>query len=84
MALINKQHHKVYTFTSVIEKDEDGYFAYVPQLPGCHTQGDTYEEALANINEATQAYLRSMIKTGEEIPNEKDITVSLNKLELSI
>lgn len=36
-----------------IEQDEDGYFvAHCPALPGCHTQGDTEEEALANIKEA--------------------------------
>jgi len=40
-----------YTFPVVIEKDEDGYFAYCPTLQGCYTQGDTYEEALANIRD---------------------------------
>ena len=83
MAIISKQHQKVYTFTVVIEKDEDGYFAYVPQLQGCHTDGDTYEEAMANIREATQAYLESLMQHGEEIPNEKDTMISLNKVEFS-
>lgn len=83
MALANKQHHKIYTFTVVVEKDEDGYFAYAPQLQGCHTQGDTYEETMANIQEAMQAYLESMMKHGEEIPTEKDTMISLNKVELS-
>ncbi len=36
----------------VIEKDGDGYFAYCPSLQGCYTQGDTYEEVLANIQDA--------------------------------
>ena len=46
-----------YTFPVVIEKDEDGYFAYCPTLQGCYTQGDTYEEALANIRDAIQLHL---------------------------
>lgn len=84
MALISKQHHRVYTFTVVTEKDENGYFVYVPLLPGCHTQGETYEEAMANIKEAIQVYLEDMLAKGEETPTEKDTMVSLNKIELSI
>ena len=41
----------------VIEKDDDGYFAKCPTLQGCFTQGDTYEEALANIRDAIRLHL---------------------------
>jgi predicted RNase H-like HicB family nuclease len=41
----------------VIEHDESGYFTYSPELPGCYSQGDTYEEALSNIKEAIR-YLK--------------------------
>ncbi|GMV93790.1 MAG: hypothetical protein AMXMBFR82_35680 [Candidatus Hydrogenedentota bacterium] len=44
----------------VIERDDHGYFAYCPDLPGCHTQGDTFEEALANAREAAQLYLETL------------------------
>lgn len=37
--------------------DEGGYTAYVPALPGCISEGDTREEALANIKEAIRLYL---------------------------
>lgn len=47
-------------FNSVIEKDEAGYFAYIPELKGCVTQGKTYEEALLNIKEAAELYLESL------------------------
>lgn len=44
---------KILNFRVIIEQDEDGVFvASVPALPGCHTQGDTYEEAVKNIKEA--------------------------------
>lgn len=47
---------------AVIEKDEFGYFAYVPSLLGCVSQGKTYEEALNNIQEATELYLETLRK----------------------
>lgn len=40
----------------VIEKDEHGYYAWCPELKGWHSQGDTVEEAMANIREATELY----------------------------
>lgn len=47
---------------AIIEKDEYGYFAYVPQLQGCVSQGNTYEEALSNIREAMELYSESLQK----------------------
>lgn len=44
----------------VIEEDKDGFFAYVPELKGCHTQGDTLEEVMKHINEAAKLYLNTL------------------------
>ena len=45
----------------IIEKDEAGYYvAEVPALPGCLSQGKTYEEAFANIKEAIEGWLEVM------------------------
>jgi len=41
----------------VVEKDEDGFYAWCPELKGCQSQGSTLEEALANIREAIELYL---------------------------
>jgi predicted RNase H-like HicB family nuclease len=38
-------------------QEEGGYTVYVPSLPGCISQGETHEEALANIKEAIELYL---------------------------
>ncbi len=46
---------RTYRFSVVIEKDKDGYFAFCPQLEGCYTQGDTYEEVLENIKDASDS-----------------------------
>lgn len=47
-------------FNTIIEKDENGYFAYIPELKGCYSQGDTFEETLNNIREAAELYLESL------------------------
>lgn len=45
---------------AVIEKDENGYFAFVPELKGCVSEGASFEEARANIKEAIELYLESL------------------------
>lgn len=37
--------------------DEGGYTAYVPALPGCISEGETVDEAMANVREAIDLYL---------------------------
>jgi predicted RNase H-like HicB family nuclease len=45
----------------LIEQDEAGYYvAEVPALPGCFSQGKTYDDALANIKEAIEGWLEVM------------------------
>jgi Uncharacterized conserved protein len=48
-----------------------GYTAIAPLLPGCISEGDTKEEALANIKEAIQLYIESLEADGEPIPSEE-------------
>ena len=48
-------------FDVVVQKDESGgYVAFVPSLPGCHTQGETLEELLKNVEEAIELYLETL------------------------
>lgn len=49
-----------YKVSAVIERDANGYYAYCPELPGCQTQGDTFEEAVANIREAIELCLSTL------------------------
>lgn len=53
-----------YRLTAVIEKDGDGFYAYCPDLAGCQSQGDTWEEVQVNIREAIALYLETL--TDEE------------------
>jgi predicted RNase H-like HicB family nuclease len=49
-------------FRVVIEPEEDGIFvAECPALPGCVSQGHSRDEAIKNIREAIQGYLRSLV-----------------------
>jgi len=57
-----------------LEEDEDGFIvATCPVLPGCHSQGRTVQEAIANISEAIRGYIASMRKHGELIPSIKEV-----------
>ncbi|MFH1031233.1 MAG: type II toxin-antitoxin system HicB family antitoxin [Chloroflexota bacterium] len=59
-------------FRVILEPNESGgYTVTVPVLPGCISEGDTREEALANIKEAIELYIESLEADGEPIPNEE-------------
>jgi predicted RNase H-like HicB family nuclease len=55
-------------YAVVFERSEDGYGAFVPDLPGCITVGDTLEEAERNIREAITGHIEAMRAHGEKIP----------------
>ena len=57
-----------YAFPVVIERDEEGYFAVCPALQGCYTQGETYEEALENIEGAIRLHVEDRLENGETVP----------------
>ena len=68
-------------FKVVLEPgDEGGFTVYVPSLPGCISEGETEQEALANIQEAIELYLESLEAHGDPIPppiTEEIIEVSI-------
>jgi predicted RNase H-like HicB family nuclease len=56
----------------VHEAEEGGFWAEVPAIPGCATQGETFEELLQNIYEAVEACLSVDIKTVKKNGKNKD------------
>lgn len=63
------KNRKYLNFNVVITQDEDGvYVADCPAIPGCHSQGSTYEEAEKNIKEA----IKLCLKVAEEDKDYKD------------
>ena len=73
---------RTYRFSVVIERDKDGYFAFCPQLQGCYTQGESYEEAMENIKDAIRLHVEDRVEIGEEI-SQPD-SVSLTSLEVAV
>ncbi len=56
----------------IIYRGEDGYWvAECPSLPGCISQGKTKEEAIANIKEAIQGYIKALEEDGLSVPEER-------------
>lgn len=64
---------KILKYTVIFEPAEEGGFvANVPALPGCATQGDTFEEAVEMVKDAISGYLAVLKDTKQEIPMEKE------------
>jgi antitoxin HicB len=62
---------RTYTYIVNIEPAEEGGFVVgVPALPGCYTQGETWDESVGNAREAIECYLESLAKHGDPIPVE--------------
>jgi len=60
-----------YTYRIIIEPDERNTFhAYVPALPGCHTWGESINQARKNIQDAIDVYIRSLIVDGLDVPQD--------------
>ncbi len=59
-------------FTVVLTPDsaQGGYTVTVPALPGCISEGDTYEQALAMARDAIRLYIQSLIAHGEPVPDD--------------
>jgi predicted RNase H-like HicB family nuclease len=62
----------------IIEKDQHGFYAWCPELKGCQSQGNTLEEALANIKEAIELYLETLP------PEERDLLLSQQILTTAV
>lgn len=73
-----------YKFNVLFQKDENGYFAFCPELEGCHSQGDTFEEAKENIREAIELYLETMsVSEIEELKSPKELISTTMEVELA-
>ena len=55
---------KVRNYTAVFQEEKaGGYSVWVPDLPGCTSQGETFEESVRNIREAITLYLKDQDQT---------------------
>ena len=78
---MNNNDKQIYNYTVLLEKESDGgYHLFCPSLKGCHSQGDSFEEAIANITEAIELYLESLRADNLSIPRENLIVKPLSIL----
>jgi predicted RNase H-like HicB family nuclease len=69
-------------YTAIFEAQPDGgYHAFCPALVGCHSEGDTLDESIANLREAVTVYLESLQAHGEPLPIED---ILIQPLEVAI
>lgn len=63
-----------YKYTIILEPEteEGGYTVTVPSLPGCVTQGETIEEAVAMAKDAIRLFVETLIENGEPVPEERE------------
>ncbi len=71
-----------YTVNVIYEQDEHGYYVFCPQLPGCQSQGDTFEEVRTNIQEAIELYMETL--SADEIAERLSHEVITSSLEIAI
>jgi len=73
----------VLKYEAVFEEQEVGGFTVtVPALPGCISEGDTFEEAKVNITDAIKLYLEDLDADGENIPQPK-VSVFTGSIEVN-
>jgi len=70
-----------YHFAVVVEKEKEGYFAYCPELQGCYTQGETFEEAIDNIKDAIKLHVEDRLASNEPVLTSE--IVSLSSVEVT-
>ena len=63
------------------QAEEGGYWAEVPTLPSCYSQGESIEETMENIKEAIEAHLEALKEDQQEIPSERKLLIG--KVEVS-
>jgi predicted RNase H-like HicB family nuclease len=55
----------------IIEKSDNGFGAYVPDLPGCIAAGETREEVITLIQEAIEFHIEGLKRSGDAVPKPK-------------
>jgi predicted RNase H-like HicB family nuclease len=71
-----------YRTNVVVEKDDHGFYAYCPDLPGCQSQGETFEEAMTNIKEAIELYIETLAEEERKAYLSKEIMTA--SVEVSV
>jgi len=70
-------------YTIIFHKaEEGGYWAEVPALPGCYSQGESVEETMKNIKEAIESHLEALREDKQDIPTEGEFIIGKVKVAI--
>ncbi len=72
-----------YKVSVVVERDEHGYYAYCPELEGCHTQGESLDEVMSNIREAAELYLETLSQGDKRDLLSKEILTTTVEVQIA-
>lgn len=62
---------KLYNYKVIVEEcEEGGFYAECPAFPGCHVEGETYEETMKEMKEAVRAFIDDFKARNEELPSD--------------
>lgn len=65
-----------YIYQAVLHADvEGGYWVDVPNLPGCISEGDTFQQAVEQIADAMKTYVAALLRSGEPVPEASSVEV---------
>jgi predicted RNase H-like HicB family nuclease len=74
--MVKRLKKKILNYTVILEPaEEGGFIVHVPALPGCHTQGETLDEAYKMAEDAIQGYIKTLRDRKEEIPQEAESSI---------
>jgi predicted RNase H-like HicB family nuclease len=60
----------------IYQAEEGGYWAKVPALPRCYSQGETIDEAMNNTREAIESHIETLKDDGQDVPIERGQVIS--------
>lgn len=69
---------KLYNYKVVVEEcEEGGFYAECPAFPGCHVEGESFEETMKEMKEALQGFIDDYKVRNEELPSDNFLVTSI-------
>ena len=69
---------KPYNYKVIVEEcEEGGFYAECPAFPGCHVEGETYEETMKEIKEAVRSFIEAYRLRNENLPSDNFLVASV-------
>jgi antitoxin HicB len=85
MSKKKKIQKKILNYTTIFEPaEEGGFIVHVPSLQGCHTQGETLDEAYKMAQDAIYGYIKTLQELKQEVPYESEASIFVTKIPVKV